>query len=45
MEKKKNEKTKINKLRFIDRIRFMTSSQSSLTDNLAEGLLKDKYKD
>ena len=30
------------KTRFIESVRFMASSQSSLTDNLAEGLYKDK---
>ena len=33
------------RIRFIDSVRFTASSLSSLIDNLAERLLKDKFKD
>ena len=44
-KRKKNCKTVTYKIKFIDRIRFVVSSLSSVTDNLAEGLCKDKCKD
>lgn len=40
--KEKNEMAIKYKTIFIEKVRFMASSQSSLTDNLAEGLHKDK---
>ena len=45
IEKQENGKTITYKLSFIDCVRFMASSVSNLTDNLAEGLHKGKYKD
>ena len=33
------------KLAFLDNVRFLVSSLSSLSDNLAEGLYKSKYRD
>ena len=38
----KNGKTIAYKVKFIDSVRFMLSLQSSLADNLSEGLHKDK---
>ena len=32
-------------MKFIDRVRSMSSSLSSLADDLSEGFHKDKYKD
>ena len=40
----KTTKTISYKLQFIDSARFMASSLSSLADNLAEGINKNKYK-
>ena len=45
IEKQENVKIIIYKIRFIDSVRFMASSLSSVTDNLAEGLHKGNYKD
>ena len=45
IEKPENEKTIKYKIRFIDSVRFMASSLSSITGKLAEGLRKGKCKD
>ena len=45
IEKQENAQTIKYKIRFIHSVRFMVGSLSSLTDNLAEGLLKGKCKD
>ena len=45
IKKKKNCETATYKIKFIDRVRFVVSSLSSVTDNLAEGLHKGKCKD
>ena len=42
--KKENSKTIKCKIKFINSVRFMASSLSSLADSLAEGLQKDKVK-
>ena len=44
IEKLENGKTMKYKIRFIDSVRFMASSISSLTDKLAEGLHKGNAK-
>lgn len=45
LEKEKNGMTIKCKTIFIEKVRFIASSHSRLTDNLAEGLHKDKWKD
>ena len=45
IEKQENGKVVKCKIIFINNIRFMASSQSSLTDNFVDGLHKDKCKD
>ena len=45
IEKQENGKTVKCKMRFIDSVKFMTSSFLTLTDNLAERLHKGKCKD
>ena len=45
IEKQENWKNINYKIIFIDSVRFMANSLSSLTDNLAEGLHKGKCKD
>ena len=42
LEKQKNGMTIKYKAIFTEKVRFMATSQSSLTDNLEEGLHKDK---
>ena len=42
LEKEKNGMTMKYKTIFIEKVRFIASSHSRLTDNLAEGLHKDK---
>ena len=42
LEKEKNGMTIKYKTIFIEKVRFIASSHSRLTDNLAEGLHKDK---
>ena len=45
MKKLENDRTIMYKIRFIDSFRFLSSSLSSIADNLAEGLYNDKSKD
>ena len=45
LEKQKNGMKIKYKAIFTEKVRFMATSQSSLTDNLEEGLHKDKWKD
>ena len=45
IEKQENEKIIKYKIRLTDNVRFMASSLSNLTDNLAEDLSKGKCKD
>ena len=45
IEKQENGKTIINKIRFVDSVRFMVTSLSILTDNLTKGLRKGECKE